>query len=146
MLLCLTQESHITTIVRHSPFPKKRKKIANADFRIAPHPPFFFFIYFLEFDPWCRIARERTEEEKVFFCIGTISQKKGKQESSLVHTHMQTSLAAIERGLLKIFSREEEQINQPGSISLPFLRRERFAQKSQSCFFPAAGEVERCSV
>ncbi len=95
MFLCLTLESHITTIVRHPPFPKKRKKIANADFRIAPPP--LFFIYFLEFDPWCRIARERTEEEKVFFASAP-SRKKRENKSRLLCTHACKHLSPQLRG------------------------------------------------
>ncbi len=62
--------------------PKKRKKIANADFRIATPPPSFLYIYFFEFDPRCRIARERTEEEKVFFFFASAPSRKKRENKS----------------------------------------------------------------
>ena len=150
MFLCLTLESHITTIVRHPPFPNKKKKKSRMQI-FELHPlPLFFFIYFLEFWPLVpNRTRANWRRESFFsFLHRHHLEKKGKQESSLMHTHMQTSLAAIERGGLKIFSRERRsKLISPARSRFPSFGARAFCAKVPSLFLPAAdGGVERCSV
>ncbi len=128
---------------------QKGKKNRECRFSNCTPSSLFLYIYFLEFWPLVpNRTRANWRRESFFsFLHRHHLEKKGKQES-LVHTHMQTSLAAIERGGLKIFSRERRsKLISPARSRFPSFGARAFCAKVPSLFLPAAdGGVERCSV